>query len=110
VLAELRYLRRDLQVVRLGTRRSATGVARSIGGSGVAGRERPREPSHLSLGEPAARELLDVLTRSDADRAALIGRLHRRDDARWLAELLTDLEVDETARLQLAEGLRRVLA
>jgi hypothetical protein len=28
------------------------------------------------LGEPAARELLDVLERSDADRAALIGRLH----------------------------------
>jgi hypothetical protein len=26
------------------------------------------------LGEPAARELLEVLERSDADRAALIGR------------------------------------
>lgn len=40
-----------------------------------------------ALGEPAARELLDVLERSDADRAALIGRLHVRDDAARLAEL-----------------------
>jgi hypothetical protein len=40
-----------------------------------------------ALGEPAARELLDVLERPDADRAALIGRLYARDDARWLAEL-----------------------
>jgi hypothetical protein len=35
-----------------------------------------------ALGEPAARELLDVLERSDADRAVLIGRLRVRDDAR----------------------------
>lgn len=45
-------------------------------------------------GEPAARELLEVLERPDADRAALIGRLHVRDDAAWLAELLIDLEDD----------------
>jgi hypothetical protein len=45
-----------------------------------------------ALGEAAASELLDVLGRSDADRAALIGRLHSRDDARWLAQLLIDLE------------------
>ncbi|MDP9329999.1 MAG: hypothetical protein M3P11_05075 [Actinomycetota bacterium] len=50
------------------------------------------------------RELLDALTRSEADRAALIGRLYQRDDARWLAELLTDLEADELARLQLVKG------
>lgn len=43
-----------------------------------------------ALGEPGARELLDVLERSDADRAALIGRLYARDDARWVAELLMD--------------------
>ena len=62
-----------------------------------------------ALGEPAARELLDVLERSDADRAALIGRLHVRDDAAWLSELLMDLEDDvgEIARLRLAEALRR---
>jgi hypothetical protein len=47
-----------------------------------------------------ARELLDVLTRPDADRAALIGRLHQREDAAWLAELLIDLEEDEPARLR----------
>jgi hypothetical protein len=43
------------------------------------------------LGEQGARELLGVLERSDADRAALIGRLQVRDDAEWLAELLMDL-------------------
>jgi hypothetical protein len=49
------------------------------------------------LGEQAARELLGVLGRPDADRAALIGRLHLRDEAEWLAELLMDLE-DTSAR------------
>jgi hypothetical protein len=34
-----------------------------------------------ALGERAARELLEVLERSDADRAALIARLYVRDDA-----------------------------
>jgi hypothetical protein len=62
-----------------------------------------------AIGEAAARELLDVVTRSGADRASLIGRLHDRADTIWLAELLTDLEIDEMARLQLAEALRRVL-
>lgn len=45
-----------------------------------------------AVGEAGARELLDVLTRPDADRAALIGRLHLRADCEWLAELLVDLE------------------
>jgi hypothetical protein len=62
-----------------------------------------------ALGEPAARELLDVLTRSEADRAALIGGLAQRDDATWLAELLTDLEVDEVARFQFIDALGRLL-
>jgi hypothetical protein len=62
-----------------------------------------------ALGEDDARELLEVLERSDADRAALIGRLHVRDDAAWLAELLMDLEDDvgEIARLRLIDALRR---
>ena len=61
-----------------------------------------------ALGEPAARELLEVLERSDADRAVLIGRLFIRDDAAWLAELLMDLEDDvgEIARLRLVAELR----
>jgi len=65
-----------------------------------------------ALGEPAARELLEVLERSDADRAALIARLHVRDDAAWLAEFLMDLEDEpgEIARLVLLDGLRRTLA
>jgi hypothetical protein len=64
-----------------------------------------------AVGEPAARELLDATTRSDADRAELIGRLHARPDAEWLAELLMDLEGDdgEPARLRLAESLRHAL-
>jgi hypothetical protein len=61
-----------------------------------------------ALGEPAARELLEVLERSDADRAALIARLDAREDAAWLAEVLMDLEddVDEIARLRLVDELR----
>jgi hypothetical protein len=63
-----------------------------------------------AVGEAGARELLDVLTRSEADRAALIGRLSLRADAEWLAELLLDLEVDEVARLHLVEALRGALS
>lgn len=59
-----------------------------------------------AVGEAGARELLDVLTRPDGDRAALIGRLHQRADGEWLAELLIDLEEDEPARLQLVAALR----
>jgi hypothetical protein len=64
-----------------------------------------------ALGEPGARELLEVLERSDEERASLIGRLHARDDARWLAELLIELEDDlgEIARLRLVNGLRVAL-
>ena len=64
-----------------------------------------------TLGEPAAHELLGAITRSDADRAALIGRLYARVDAKWLAELLMDLEGDagELARVQLAAQLQQAL-
>ena len=41
-----------------------------------------------AVGEAGAAELLDVLTRSEAGRAALIGRLSLRADAEWLAKLL----------------------
>ena len=63
-----------------------------------------------AVGEAGARELLDVLARPEADRAALIGRLAVRDDGEWLAELLIDLEVDEVARLNMVEALRRVVS
>lgn len=45
-------------------------------------------------------------------RHALIARLHVRDDAAWLAELLMDLEdeVGEIARLRLVDEIRRTLA
>jgi hypothetical protein len=69
-----------------------------------------------AVGEAGARELLDAVTRPEAYRAALIGRLAVRDDAAWLAEVLTDLEevltdleVDEVARLHMVEALRRVI-
>jgi hypothetical protein len=64
-----------------------------------------------ALGEPAAREFLGVLERSDVDRAALIGRLSLRDDAAWLAELLIDLEDDvgEIVRMRLVDVLRKEL-
>jgi hypothetical protein len=61
-----------------------------------------------AVGEAGARELWDVLTRPDADRAALIGRLSLRADGEWLAEVLIDLDVDEPARLHMIEALRRV--
>jgi hypothetical protein len=64
-----------------------------------------------AIGEPAARELLDVLTRPGADRAALISRLKLRDDAAWLAEMLIDIESDpdDITRLQIVGGLRAVI-
>lgn len=74
-------------------------------------RGRHRTPCGRCLGEPAARELLDAITRSDSDRAVLIGRLFARADGEWLAELLMDLEGEEgeRARLQLIDALQRVL-
>jgi hypothetical protein len=59
-----------------------------------------------AVGEAGACELLDVLTRPEADRAALIGRLSLRADGEWLAEVLIDLEEDEPARLHLVAALR----
>lgn len=61
-----------------------------------------------AIGEAGARELLDVLTRPDDERAAMIGRLHQRDNARWLAELLIEIESDpdDITRLQLIDALR----
>jgi hypothetical protein len=56
--------------------------------------------------EAGARELLDVLTRSDADRAALIGRLSQRADAEWLAELLVLGEPHAPRAFALAAQIR----
>ena len=44
---------------------------------------------------PAACELLDAITRRDADRAAPTGRVYPRADTTWLAELLMDLEGED---------------
>jgi hypothetical protein len=62
-----------------------------------------------AVGAGAARELLEVLERSTAERAALIGRLYVREDARWLAEVLMDVEEDPVTRLELVGRLRSAL-
>ena len=64
--------------------------------------------ARASLGAPAGQELLNVLTRTETERAALISHLRLRDDTAWLAELLTDLEADEGARREIVEELRKV--
>jgi hypothetical protein len=46
------------------------------------------------IGEAAARELLGALSQEPEERAALIGRLYGRKEARWLAELMIDIEED----------------
>ena len=64
-----------------------------------------------TLGKPAARELPDYLQRPEGERAALIGRLYARDEARWLAELLMEIEEDpdDLVRLNLIAALRHGL-
>lgn len=61
------------------------------------------------LGPQGARDLLSALEPPEADRTPLIAALIHREDAGWLAELLTDLEQDEPARLRVAGGLRLAL-
>lgn len=63
------------------------------------------------LGTLAVEELLEALEKSEEDRAALIGRLSVRDDARWLAELLIEIQEDpdDLVRLNLIAALRRGL-
>jgi hypothetical protein len=64
-----------------------------------------------ALGEGASRELLDAITRSVEDRVSLIGRLSQRDDATWLAELLSEIESDpqDITRLRLIDALEEEL-
>jgi hypothetical protein len=57
------------------------------------------------LGRRGAEELLDVLQRTEAERAALIGRLWQRTDVRILADALIDLDEDEIARHELIRSL-----
>ena len=63
------------------------------------------------FGPGAARQLLDVLTRIEEDRAALIGRLSLREDTTWLAEMLIEIETDpdDITRMRLIDGLERAL-
>lgn len=63
------------------------------------------------LGEPAARELLGVLARSDDDRAELVRRLRASERGRALADLLADIEddPDDLVRLRLIGALEAVL-
>jgi hypothetical protein len=43
-----------------------------------------------------ARRVVEILTRSEEDRAVLIGRLAQREDTTALAKLLLDIETDPT--------------
>lgn len=63
------------------------------------------------LGSGATRDLLSALERPESGRAALIGRLSQREDAGWLAELLTEIETDpdDVTRLRLIGALRAML-
>ena len=63
------------------------------------------------LGLPAAQAFLDVLTRSDEDRADVVRRLFAREDARWLAEVLMDIEEepDDLTRMRLIAELQEAL-
>jgi hypothetical protein len=59
-----------------------------------------------ALGASGARELLDALTRPETERPALIERLSQGADGEWLAEALTDLDVDQIAQLYVVGALR----
>jgi hypothetical protein len=64
------------------------------------------------LGVHACSELLEVLERSEDDRASLIGRLGQRPGAGQLADLLIEIEADSDGitRLRTIDALRRALA
>ena len=68
----------------------------------------PGEQSSLHLGQRLPASSSRCSSGRTQTRSALIGRLHVRDDAAWLADLLMDLEdeVGEMAWLRLADALR----
>jgi len=67
-----------------------------------------RHVSHLSLGE--RRDLLRDLTAPSIIRADAIRQFRERPDGHRMAEVLMDLEADQTLRLHVVDALRRSLA
>jgi len=67
-----------------------------------------RHVSRLSVGE--RRDLLGDLTAPSIIRADAIRQFRERPDGQRMAEVLMDLEADETLRLQVVDALRRSLA
>jgi hypothetical protein len=67
-----------------------------------------RHVSRLSVGE--RRDLLRDLTAPSIIRADAIRQFRERPDGQRMAEVLMDLEADETLRLQVVDALRRSLA
>ena len=67
-----------------------------------------RHVSRLSLGEQ--RDLLQDLTAPAIIRADAIRQFRERPDGQRMAEVLMDLEADETLRLHVVDALRRSLA
>jgi hypothetical protein len=60
-----------------------------------------------AIGADGRTRLLRILEAPEEDRAAVIGRLHLRDDGALLEELLIELEEKEWARQAAIEELRR---
>jgi hypothetical protein len=58
-----------------------------------------------ALDDDSRRVLLGILTATDGERAATIGRVHARDDGAALGELLILLEEKEWARQWFVERL-----
>ena len=67
-----------------------------------------RHVSRLSVGE--RRDLLRDLTAPSIIRADAIRQFRERPDGQRMAEVLMDLEADETLRLHVVDALRRSLA
>ena len=67
-----------------------------------------RHVSRLSLGERG--DLLRDLTAPSIIRADAIRQFRERPDGQRMAELLMDLEADETLRVHVVDALRRSLA
>ena len=67
-----------------------------------------RHVSRLSVEE--RRDLLRDLTAPSVIRADAIRQFRERPDGQGMADVLIDLEADETLRLQMVDALRRSLA
>jgi hypothetical protein len=66
-------------------------------------------PNLRRLSSGARSEILRVLLAPSAIRASLIRQMHERQDTKDLAEVLIDLEADDTLRLAVADALKNTM-